>query len=73
MTTIINSVGTDMSEINKDNTVPISIHIHSFSLRFQFRYRDDFDVFKFIEFADREGFSGINVSANGPGYRDLGG
>jgi 3-oxoisoapionate decarboxylase len=62
-----------MSGNHETNTQPISIHIHSFGLRFQFRHRDDFDVFKFIEFADREGFSGINVSANGPGYRDLGG
>ena len=52
---------------------PIAIHIHSFSLRFQFKYRDDFDVFSFIEFAQQQGFTGVNISANGPGYRDLSG
>jgi sugar phosphate isomerase/epimerase len=51
----------------------IEFHIHSFSMRYQFRYRDDFDVFSFIEFANNAGFTGVNISANGPGYRDLSG
>ncbi len=51
----------------------VGMHIHSFSLRYQFRYRDDFDVFSFITLAADEGFTGVNISANGPGYRDLGG
>lgn len=51
----------------------IELHVHSFSLRFQFRYRSSsgYDVFSYIdEMADR-GFTGVNVSANGVGYRDL--
>jgi sugar phosphate isomerase/epimerase len=52
---------------------PIEVHIHSFSMRYQFKYRDDFDVFTFIEFANSAGFTGVNISANGPGYRDLSG
>jgi sugar phosphate isomerase/epimerase len=51
----------------------IEMHIHSFSLRFQFKYRSDFDVFAYIALARERGFSGVNISANGPGYRDLGG
>ncbi len=51
----------------------IEVHIHSFSLRYQFRYRDDFDVFSFVELAKNAGFTGVNISANGSGYRDLGG
>jgi hypothetical protein len=51
----------------------IEMHIHSFSLRFQFKYRSDFDVFAFIALARERGFTGVNISANGPGYRDLGG
>jgi len=51
----------------------IEMHIHSFSLRFQFKYRSDFDVFTFIALAKERGFTGVNISANGPGYRDLGG
>ena len=51
----------------------IEMHIHSFSLRFQFKYRSDFDVFSFIALARERGFTGVNISANGPGYRDLGG
>ena len=51
----------------------IEMHIHSFSLRFQFKYRRDFDVFAYIALARERGFTGVNISANGPGYRDLGG
>jgi sugar phosphate isomerase/epimerase len=51
----------------------IEMHIHSFSLRFQFKYRSDFDVFAYIALAKERGFTGVNISANGPGYRDLGG
>jgi len=51
----------------------IEMHIHSFSLRFQFKYRPDFDAFSFIALARERGFTGVNISANGPGYRDLGG
>jgi len=51
----------------------IEMHIHSFSLRFQFKYRSDFDVFDYIALARERGFTGVNISANGPGYRDLGG
>ena len=51
----------------------IEMHIHSFSLRFQFKYRSDFDVFAYIALATERGFTGVNISANGPGYRDLGG
>jgi len=51
----------------------IEMHIHSFSLRFQFKYRRDFDVFSYIALARESGFTGVNISANGPGYRDLGG
>jgi 3-oxoisoapionate decarboxylase len=51
----------------------VSLHVHSFSLRFHLRHRDitGYDVFAYIrDMADR-GFTGVNVSANGPGYRDL--
>ena len=51
----------------------IEMHLHSFSLRYQFRYRHDFSVQQFIEVAAKYGFTGVNISANGPGYRDLGG
>ncbi len=51
----------------------IEMHIHSFSLRFQFKYRADFNVFSYIALARERGFTGVNISANGPGYRDLGG
>jgi sugar phosphate isomerase/epimerase len=51
----------------------IEMHIHSFSLRFQFKYRSDFDVFTYIALAKERGFTGVNISANGPGFRDLGG
>ncbi|MCU1392988.1 MAG: hypothetical protein JWM34_1416 [Ilumatobacteraceae bacterium] len=50
--------------------LPIGMHIHSFGMRFHFQ-QPDFDVFDFVDLARREGFTGVNVSANGPGHRDL--
>jgi sugar phosphate isomerase/epimerase len=58
---------------SKEKSKRIEMHIHSFSLRFQFKYRTDFDVFGFIALAQAQGFTGVNISANGPRYRDLGG
>ena len=51
----------------------ISLHVHSYSLRFHLRYRatTGYDVFSYIAEAAAEGFTGVNVSANGPGLRDL--
>jgi sugar phosphate isomerase/epimerase len=51
----------------------IDLHVHSFGLRFHFKYQPGFDVFRFIEVAAEQGFSGVNISANGPNFRDLGG
>jgi sugar phosphate isomerase/epimerase len=51
----------------------ISMHVHSFSLRFRLQHHEGFDVFSYIELAAAEGFTGVNISANGPRYRDLGG
>jgi hypothetical protein len=53
--------------------IPIEIHLHSFSLRYHFLHKPGFDVFDFIELAAEAGFTGVNISANGPGYRHLGG
>lgn len=52
---------------------PVSVHLHSFSLRHHFAYQPGFDVFAFIELAREQGFDGVNISANGPGFRHLGG
>jgi sugar phosphate isomerase/epimerase len=53
----------------------IGLHVHSFSLRYHLRHRDvtGYDVFAYIEEMARLGFTGVNVSANGAGLRDLGG
>ena len=51
----------------------IEMHVHSFGMRFHFTRLAGFDVFRYIDMAAAEGFTGVNVSANGPGYRDLGG
>jgi len=55
----------------------IALHVHSFSLRYHFRHpgqvAGSYDVFRYIEDMAGEGFTGVNISANGPGYRDLGG
>ena len=51
----------------------IEFHVHSFSLRYHLRYREStgYDVFAYIAEMKRLGFTGVNVSANGVGYRDL--
>jgi 3-oxoisoapionate decarboxylase len=51
----------------------IGLHAHSFSLRYHLRYRDltGYDVFAYIDEMAGLGFTGANVSANGPGLRDL--
>jgi sugar phosphate isomerase/epimerase len=51
----------------------ISLHVHSFSLRYALRHRatTGYDVFAYIDEMAERGFTGVNVSANGPGLRDL--
>ncbi|MFM2076815.1 MAG: hypothetical protein RJA49_705 [Actinomycetota bacterium] len=51
----------------------IELHVHSFSMRFHLRHRDrtGYDVFAYMEEMAARGFTGVNVSANGPGFRDL--
>ena len=51
----------------------IELHVHSFSLRYHLRYRDStgYDLFAYVAEMARLGFTGVNVSANGVGYRDL--
>ena len=51
----------------------ISLHVHSFSMRYHLKYRarSGYDVFSYIAEMARLGFTGVNVSANGPGLRDL--
>ncbi len=52
---------------------PIELHVHSFSLRYHLRYRErtGYDVFAYIAEMAKLGFTGVNVSANGTGNRDL--
>jgi 3-oxoisoapionate decarboxylase len=50
----------------------IGMHVHSFGLRFHLRY-GAMTVFDFIDHARAQGFTGVNISANGPNFRDLGG
>lgn len=51
----------------------IELHVHSYSLRFHLRHREQtgYDVFTYLREMAAIGFTGVNVSANGPGYRDL--
>ena len=51
----------------------IECHLHSYSMINHLTHKAGYDVFRFIEHAKELGFSGVNISANGPGYRDLGG
>lgn len=51
----------------------IEAHVHSYSMRFHLRHREvtGYDVFAFLEEVAARGFTGVNISANGPGLRDL--
>ena len=51
----------------------IQFHVHSFSMRYHLRHREStgYDVFAYIAEMAQLGFTGVNVSANGVGYRDL--
>lgn len=51
----------------------IQLHVHSYSMRFHLRHRDrtGYDVFAYMEEMQARGFTGVNISANGPGFRDL--
>lgn len=51
----------------------IGLHVHSYSLRYHLRYRDvtGYDVFSYLRELAELGCTGANVSANGPGFRDL--
>ena len=51
---------------------PPHFFLHTFSLRFHFHYQPGYDVFSFIDRALADGFTGVNISANGPAYRHLG-
>ncbi|MDP6191007.1 MAG: sugar phosphate isomerase/epimerase family protein, partial [Gammaproteobacteria bacterium] len=51
----------------------VACHIHSYSLHNHFIHLPEYDVFRFIDHAREMGFTGVNISANGPGYRNLGG
>jgi sugar phosphate isomerase/epimerase len=51
----------------------LECHIHSYSLHNHFINLPEYDVFRFIDHAKEMGFTGVNISANGPGYRNLGG
>jgi len=54
-------------------TREIELNVHSYSLRFHLRYRDvtGYDVFSYVDEMASLGMTGVNVSANGPGLRDL--
>jgi 3-oxoisoapionate decarboxylase len=54
-------------------TKRIELHVHSYSMRFHLRHRavTGYDVFAYMEEMASLGFTGVNVSANGAGYRDL--
>ncbi|MFZ9628713.1 MAG: sugar phosphate isomerase/epimerase family protein [Ilumatobacteraceae bacterium] len=57
----------------RTNERVISLHVHSYSMRFHLRHRatTGYDVFSYLDEMASLGFTGVNVSANGPGYRDL--
>jgi sugar phosphate isomerase/epimerase len=50
---------------------PLRLYLHTYSLRFHFRLVPGYDVFAFIDRAVSDGFVGVCISANGPGYRHL--
>ena len=53
----------------------MELNVHSFSLRYRFRHAavlaSGYDVFAYMRQMKASGFDGVNISANGPNYRDL--
>jgi sugar phosphate isomerase/epimerase len=52
---------------------PVSVYLHSFSLRHHFACQQGFGIFAFIALAREQGFDGVTISADGPGFGHLGG
>lgn len=53
--------------------IELDLALHTYSLLHTFRHRPGFDVFACIDLAAGRGFSGLNLSLNGPDWRHLGG
>ncbi|MDH3451189.1 MAG: sugar phosphate isomerase/epimerase [Gammaproteobacteria bacterium] len=51
----------------------VSVRLHSCSLRHHFACQQEFDIFTLISLARAQGFDGVNISVDGPGFRHLGG
>src|SRR6185369_9129480 len=51
------------------------IHLfqQSYSYRYHYLHQPGFDVFRFLEIAAAEGFTGVSINANGANYRQLSG
>jgi len=52
---------------------PVSVNLHSESLRHHFAHQQGFDVFGLIEVARAQGFDGVGIATDGPGFKHLGG
>jgi sugar phosphate isomerase/epimerase len=50
----------------------IDLALHSYSLINHFRLRPGYDIFAYLDDVHAFGFTGVNISLNGPDYRDLG-
>src|SRR5262245_24824987 len=52
---------------------PLHLFLHTYSFRFHYLHKPGYGVFDFIARAAAEGFTGVNINANGPNFRHLSG
>ncbi len=51
----------------------MDLYLHTFGLRYNYKYNYKFDVFAFLDLAADRGFRGVNISVYRPDYRWLSG
>ncbi|HTW10480.1 MAG TPA: TIM barrel protein [Acidimicrobiales bacterium] len=51
----------------------MDLYLHTFGLRYNYKYNDKFDVFAFLDLAAARGFRGVNISVYRPDYKWLSG
>jgi len=51
----------------------LDLAIHTYSMVLNYKLRPGYDVWQFLDYSVSRGFTGVNLSLNGPGWRHLSG
>lgn len=52
---------------------PVHLFLQSYAYRYHYLHAAGYDVFRFLERAATDGFTGVSININGPNYRQLSG